>query len=87
MGGISTIVQNHIGLPVLGRDASIDTPPEILFRLATPGEDGEPCQQQKEPIRANPSFSRAKNGNYQLRPKLRPPRSGRQFSQNGVDLL
>jgi hypothetical protein len=46
MSCISTIIQDHIGLPVFGCDASIDTPPEILFRLATPGENGEPCQQK-----------------------------------------
>jgi hypothetical protein len=70
MSCISTVVQDHIGLPVLGRDASIDTPPEILFRFATPGENREPCvptktekqkktRAQLEPNPPPPSFRRS----------------------------
>lgn len=94
MSCISTVVQDHIGLPVLGRDASIDTPPEILFRFATPSENGEPCvptktektkedESQLEPNSPPPSFRRSQTEIYQLRPTLRPPRSGRP-SKNGI---
>lgn len=39
MGGITTIIQYHVRLPVLCIDTAIDAPPEILLRLAAPGKD------------------------------------------------
>ena len=44
MGGVSAVVQDHVGLPVLGVDALVDAPPEVLLRLAAPGVDGNTCQ-------------------------------------------
>lgn len=40
MSGVSSVVQDHVGLPGLGGDALLDAPPEILLALATPGEHG-----------------------------------------------
>jgi hypothetical protein len=82
MSCISTIIQDHIGLPVFGCDASIDTPPEILFRLATPGENGEPCQQKtKQYKRRNDTVYPSFKSNwiyfdlYRLQPMRQPLRS------------
>ena len=45
MGGVATVIQDHVGLPVVGGDTSVDAPPEILLRLAAPREDRETCNQ------------------------------------------
>ena len=44
MGGVTTIVQDHVRLPIVGRDAPVDAPPEILLRLSAPRKDGETCR-------------------------------------------
>lgn len=36
MSGVTAVVQYHIRLPILGRNAFIDAPPEILLGFATP---------------------------------------------------
>jgi hypothetical protein len=38
---ISTVIQNHVRLPVLRINTSIYAPPEIFFRFTSPGENGE----------------------------------------------
>ena len=36
MGGVATVIQDHVGLPVVGGDTSVDAPPEIgLFSQKT----------------------------------------------------
>ena len=41
VSGVATIVQDHVRLPVVSRHTAIDAPPEILFRLAAPCENGK----------------------------------------------
>jgi hypothetical protein len=48
VSGVATIVQDHVRLPVVGRHTTIDAPPEILFRFATPGENGKSFEPDKE---------------------------------------
>ena len=91
VGGITSVVQNHIGLPILGCDATIDAPPEILLRFTTPSENGESCNSQSTKKISGKTFDRkmfvVKNKSkriqknkkikvYQLQPELQPPRSG-----------
>ena len=39
MSGVAAIVENHVGLPGFVGDTAVNTPPEIVFVLATPGKD------------------------------------------------
>jgi len=41
VGGVAAVVEDHVGLPVLGVDALVDAPPEVLLGLAAPRENGE----------------------------------------------
>ena len=41
MRGVAAVVQDHVGLPVLGVDALVDAPPEVLLSLSAPGEHGD----------------------------------------------
>ena len=34
--GVAPVVEHHVGLPVLGRDALVDAPPKVLLALAAP---------------------------------------------------
>ena len=43
MSGITAVIEDHIGLPVFGRDTSVNAPPEILLGFAPPRKDGETC--------------------------------------------
>ncbi len=42
--GVAAVVQDHVGLPVLGVDAPVDAPPKVLLRLAAPRENREACK-------------------------------------------
>ena len=39
--GVPPIVQQHVGLPVVGLDGAVDAPPEVVFALPAPGKDAE----------------------------------------------
>ena len=42
MRGVASVVEHHVGLPVVpGGDALVDAPPEVLLGLAPPGEHGD----------------------------------------------
>ncbi len=41
VGGVASVVQDHVGLPVVGGDAAVDAPPEVLLGLAPPREHGD----------------------------------------------
>ena len=41
VGGVSAVVEDHVGLPGLGGDRLVDAPPEVLLALAPPGEHGD----------------------------------------------
>lgn len=39
-------VSHHVGLPPFDVDAAVDAPPEVVFGLSLPGEDGEPWHRE-----------------------------------------
>lgn len=45
---VAPVVQNHVGLPVLGGDALVDAPPEVLFVLLLPGVDREAFSEDRK---------------------------------------
>merc|ERR1719234_799421 len=42
MGGVPPIVENHIWLPRLCRNGSLNAPPEVFLALSPPGKDWDP---------------------------------------------
>lgn len=48
---ISSIVQDHVWLPVLSIDAFVNAPPEVLLALSTPGKDRVACENMKDALK------------------------------------
>ena len=71
MGGVATVVQDHVGLPIVGRDASVDAPPEILLRLPPPRKYREtyPKHQHNQFV----SLYNNNNNNNSVEPATNPP--------------
>ena len=72
MGGVATVVQDHVGLPIVGRDASVDAPPEILLRLPPPRKYREtyPKHQHNQFVSL---YNNNNNNNNSVEPATNPP--------------
>ena len=96
MSSVTSIVEDHVRLPIFGRDAAIDAPPKIFLRLAAPREYWETYRPER-PIQFRQSVKqfrliRRRNEEkmrrmkiYQLQPERQPPRSVRGKQMKTID--